>query len=147
MCEAYAPYQRPPLLIDHLLPVPKGGLSKEVLLYMFLTIHLIVHASKSTLTITCYSPTVQISFDICDITLTDLPENSFDVIYSRDSILHIKEKLPLFKRYVPSCKGGRACSNLRGMTLVLFSDFHNCHDYFCGLPTQVSRLQLIFDLI
>jgi phosphoethanolamine N-methyltransferase len=40
---------------------------------------------------------IKISFDICDITLTDLPENSFDVIYSRDSILHIKEKLPLFK--------------------------------------------------
>ena len=38
------------------------------------------------------------SFEICDATLADFEEESFDVVYSRDTLLHIKDKLVLFKR-------------------------------------------------
>jgi phosphoethanolamine N-methyltransferase len=41
---------------------------------------------------------VKVHFDICDATCVDFPANSFDVVYSRDTILHIKDKLALFKR-------------------------------------------------
>ncbi|ETO16413.1 hypothetical protein RFI_20925 [Reticulomyxa filosa] len=38
-----------------------------------------------------------ITFEICDATTKEYPENSFDVIYSRDAILHIFDKLTLFR--------------------------------------------------
>ena len=41
------------------------------------------------------------SFEIADITSCDLPEESYDVVYSRDTILHIHDKPALFKRCGP----------------------------------------------
>ena len=43
---------------------------------------------------------MQVHFDICDATLVEFPENYFDVVYSRDTILHIQDKLTLFQKYV-----------------------------------------------
>ena len=40
---------------------------------------------------------VKVSFELSDATKRNFPENSFDVIYSRDCILHIYDKLALFK--------------------------------------------------
>ena len=41
---------------------------------------------------------VQVSFEIADCMVADYPEGRFDVIYSRDTILHIHDKLALFDR-------------------------------------------------
>jgi len=41
----------------------------------------------------------QVSFEMSDITKHDFPPNSFDVIYSRDTILHIGDKNALFKKF------------------------------------------------
>ncbi|XP_034086679.1 phosphoethanolamine N-methyltransferase 3-like isoform X4 [Gymnodraco acuticeps] len=42
-------------------------------------------------------PSVQ--FEVADATKRSFPDASFDVIYSRDTILHIDDKLTLFKRF------------------------------------------------
>ncbi|XP_076449925.1 uncharacterized protein LOC143286185 isoform X2 [Babylonia areolata] len=56
----------------------------------------------------------QVSFEIADATKRDYPPQSFDVIYSRDTILHIEDKLSLFKQFFKWLKpGGR----------VLISDY------------------------
>lgn len=41
----------------------------------------------------------QVQFEVADATKRTFPEGSFDVIYSRDTILHIEDKLALFKRF------------------------------------------------
>ncbi len=41
----------------------------------------------------------QVQFEVADATKRTFPEGSFDVIYSRDTILHIDDKLSLFKRF------------------------------------------------
>lgn len=41
----------------------------------------------------------QVQFEVADATKRTFPEGSFDVIYSRDTILHIDDKLALFKRF------------------------------------------------
>lgn len=45
----------------------------------------------------CAQPQVQ--FEVADATKRTFPEGSFDVIYSRDTILHIDDKLALMKRF------------------------------------------------
>ena len=39
----------------------------------------------------------QVSFDICDATMVEFPASSFDVIYTRDTLLHIVDKPRLFR--------------------------------------------------
>ncbi|XP_029021153.1 uncharacterized protein LOC114864458 isoform X1 [Betta splendens] len=60
-------------------------------------------------------PSVQ--FEVADATKRSFPEGSFDVIYSRDTILHIDDKLALFKRFHSWLKPG-------GQLLI--------SDYCCG---------------
>ncbi|KAG7518650.1 phosphoethanolamine N-methyltransferase 3-like isoform X2 [Solea senegalensis] len=60
-------------------------------------------------------PSVQ--FEVADATKRMFPEGSFDVIYSRDTILHIDDKLALFKRFHSWLKPG-------GKLLI--------SDYCCG---------------
>lgn len=49
-----------------------------------------------------------IKFRICDVTTTEFQDNFYDVIYSRDTLLHIKEKPELFQRFFRWLKpGGR----------------------------------------
>ncbi|XP_054890676.1 phosphoethanolamine methyltransferase isoform X1 [Poeciliopsis prolifica] len=60
-------------------------------------------------------PSVQ--FEVADATKRTFPEGSFDVIYSRDTILHIDDKLDLFKRFHSWLKPG-------GQLLI--------SDYCCG---------------
>nr|XP_033477076.1 phosphoethanolamine methyltransferase isoform X1 [Epinephelus lanceolatus] len=60
-------------------------------------------------------PSVQ--FEVADATKRSFPEASFDVIYSRDTILHIADKLALFKRFHSWLKPG-------GKLLI--------SDYCCG---------------
>uniref|UniRef100_A0A665XEH2 phosphoethanolamine N-methyltransferase n=1 Tax=Echeneis naucrates TaxID=173247 RepID=A0A665XEH2_ECHNA len=60
-------------------------------------------------------PSVQ--FEVADATKRTFPDCSFDVIYSRDTILHISDKLALFKRFHSWLKPG-------GQLLI--------SDYCCG---------------
>ena len=39
-----------------------------------------------------------VTFEIADCLTRDFPEASFDVVYSRDTILHIADKPALFRR-------------------------------------------------
>ncbi|XP_050397141.2 uncharacterized protein LOC126815505 isoform X2 [Patella vulgata] len=48
----------------------------------------------------------QVVFEIADATKRDYAAESFDVIYSRDTILHINDKLSLFKRFFKWLKPG-----------------------------------------
>lgn len=41
----------------------------------------------------------QVQFEVADATKRTFPEGTFDIIYSRDTILHIDDKLALFKRF------------------------------------------------
>lgn len=48
-----------------------------------------------------------VEFELKDATkLSDLDENSFDVIYSRDTLLHIEDKVNLFKNFYKWLKPG-----------------------------------------
>ena len=47
-----------------------------------------------------------VSFEIADCTLARYAKESFDVIYSRDTILHIQDKPALFKRFFEWLKPG-----------------------------------------
>ncbi|KAM9833023.1 phosphoethanolamine methyltransferase isoform 1-T1 [Syngnathus typhle] len=58
-----------------------------------------------------------VEFEVADATKRSFPEGSFDVIYSRDTILHITDKLALFKRFHSWLKPG-------GQLLI--------SDYCCG---------------
>ena len=44
---------------------------------------------------------MQVTFEIADITSCELTPESYDVVYSRDTILHIHDKPALFKRHSP----------------------------------------------
>lgn len=45
-------------------------------------------------------------FHVSDATIMDYPENFYDVVYSRDTILHIEDKLSLFKLFYKTLKPG-----------------------------------------
>ena len=47
-----------------------------------------------------------VSFEIADCTLANYPPQSFDVIYSRDTILHIQDKPALFRKFAEWLKPG-----------------------------------------
>lgn len=44
------------------------------------------------------------SFEIADITSYEVQAGSYDVIYSRDTILHIHDKPALFRRCAPAAQ-------------------------------------------
>jgi len=48
----------------------------------------------------------RVQFYVDDATLMEYPENFYDVVYSRDTILHIDDKLSLFKKILRSLKPG-----------------------------------------
>ncbi|KAK9800739.1 hypothetical protein WJX73_003088 [Symbiochloris irregularis] len=48
----------------------------------------------------------KVSFDIADVTTCEVRDGSYDVIYSRDTILHIQDKPTLFKRFLRMLKPG-----------------------------------------
>lgn len=67
--------------------------------------------------------TLDVEFEICDATTKEYPEGSFDVVYSRDTILHIADKHALFAKFFKWLKpGGR----------VLISDY--CRGEQAGTP-------------
>ncbi|XP_071773432.1 phosphoethanolamine methyltransferase [Centroberyx gerrardi] len=67
-----------------------------------------------------------VHFEVADATKRSFPEGSFDVIYSRDTILHIDDKLALFKRFHSWLKPG-------GRLLI--------SDYCCGEQPWTPQFQ------
>nr|XP_060614153.1 uncharacterized protein LOC132764257 [Anolis sagrei ordinatus] len=65
-----------------------------------------------------------VQFEIGDATRRTFPEGSFDVVYSRDTILHVADKASLFQRFLSWLKPG-------GQLLI--------SDYCCG-PRPWSRV-------
>ena len=50
----------------------------------------------------------RINFRLCDVTKAEFPNNYYDAIYSRDALLHIKDKKQLFENFMKWLKpGGR----------------------------------------
>lgn len=49
---------------------------------------------------------LDVEFEICDATTKAYDDASFDVVYSRDTILHIEDKLGLFKKFFTFLKPG-----------------------------------------
>ncbi|XP_059147708.1 uncharacterized protein LOC131935364 [Physella acuta] len=64
----------------------------------------------------------QVVFEVADATRREYPAESFDVIYSRDVILHIADKLALFKKFFKFLKPGGK---------VLISDYCCSPDEHC----------------
>lgn len=56
----------------------------------------------------------RVQFHVEDATQMEYPDNYYDVVYSRDTILHIEDKLDLFKKFHKCLKPGG---------LVLISDY------------------------
>ena len=46
----------------------------------------------------------QLQFEVCDATKVQYPAENFDVIYSRDTILHISDKKSLFTAFYVSTR-------------------------------------------
>uniref|UniRef100_A0A0D9V4H4 phosphoethanolamine N-methyltransferase n=1 Tax=Leersia perrieri TaxID=77586 RepID=A0A0D9V4H4_9ORYZ len=58
-----------------------------------------------------------VEFEVADCTTKTYPDNTFDVIYSRDTILHIQDKPSLFRSFLKWLKPGGK---------VLISDYCKC---------------------
>ncbi|KAJ8014799.1 hypothetical protein DPEC_G00019500 [Dallia pectoralis] len=67
-----------------------------------------------------------VHFEVADATKREFPQDSFDVVYSRDTILHIGDKLALFKRFHSWLKPG-------GQVLI--------SDYCCGEKPWTPQFQ------
>merc|ERR1711970_222931 len=48
----------------------------------------------------------RVQFHLEDATTMQLPKNFYDVVYSRDAIMHIENKLPLYKKLLSCLKPG-----------------------------------------
>ncbi|CAK4219023.1 unnamed protein product [Aphanomyces euteiches] len=71
-------------------------------------------------------PNVDCEFEVCDATTKEYPAESFDVVYSRDTILHIQDKKALFEKFFRWLKPG-------GRLLI--------SDYCCGEQEQSDRFK------
>jgi len=47
-----------------------------------------------------------VQFEVSDATKRRFPDATFDVVYSRDTILHIRDKLDLFRKFYVSVHTG-----------------------------------------
>ncbi|EQC26347.1 hypothetical protein SDRG_15834 [Saprolegnia diclina VS20] len=88
-----------------------------------LSTNMVHRALETSLT----DPSVDCEFEICDATTKEYAPASFDVIYSRDTILHIGDKKALFAKFYSWLKPG-------GRLLI--------SDYCCGeAETQTTRFK------
>ncbi|KAG6745769.1 hypothetical protein POTOM_050276 [Populus tomentosa] len=77
-----------------------------------LSINMISFALERAIGLKC-----SVEFEVADCTTKTYPDNTFDVIYSRDTILHIQDKPALFKSFFKWLKPGGK---------VLISDYCKC---------------------
>ncbi|XP_071700550.1 phosphoethanolamine N-methyltransferase 2-like [Rutidosis leptorrhynchoides] len=83
-----------------------------------LSVNMIALALERAIGLKC-----SVEFEVADCTKKSYPDNTFDVIYSRDTILHIQDKLALFRTFYKWLKPGGK---------VLISDY--CRK--AGTPSQ-----------
>ncbi|KAM6953426.1 phosphoethanolamine methyltransferase [Aplochiton taeniatus] len=85
-----------------------------------------------------------VHFEVADATKRSFPEGSFDVVYSRDTILHIDDKLVLFKRFHSWLKpGGKLlisdyCCGEKPWT-PQFQEYVKQRGYILYTPTQYGK--------
>ncbi|DBA03129.1 TPA: hypothetical protein N0F65_003376 [Lagenidium giganteum] len=72
----------------------------------------------------CHNSATDVEFEVCDATTKQFPPASFDVVYSRDTILHIEGKEALFQQFLTWLKPG-------GQLLI--------SDYCCGEQPPSDR--------
>jgi phosphoethanolamine N-methyltransferase len=60
----------------------------------------------------------KVQFEICDVTMREFSPGTFDVVYTRDTLLHIADKPTLFKKFMVHIKGNRVMSLLHTIVLV-----------------------------
>ncbi|KAL3574992.1 hypothetical protein D5086_023093, partial [Populus alba] len=77
-----------------------------------LSINMISFALERAIGLKC-----SVEFEVADCTTKTYPDNTFDVIYSRDTILHIQDKPALFRSFFKWLKPGGK---------VLISDYCKC---------------------
>ncbi|XP_052180415.1 phosphomethylethanolamine N-methyltransferase-like [Diospyros lotus] len=66
-----------------------------------LSVNMVSFALERAIGLNC-----SVEFEVSDCTKKTYPDNSFDVIYSRDTILHIQDKPALFKSFLKWLKPG-----------------------------------------
>uniref|UniRef100_A0A8C4NKI2 phosphoethanolamine N-methyltransferase n=1 Tax=Eptatretus burgeri TaxID=7764 RepID=A0A8C4NKI2_EPTBU len=57
------------------------------------------YMAKNCITISCKLASPLVQFELCDATMREFPENTFDVVYSKDSILYTMDKFSLFQKF------------------------------------------------
>lgn len=78
---------------------------------------------------------LQVQFEVSDATKRSFPDRTFDVVYSRDTILHIKDKVDLFRKfYVSVPTDTRMCDVYLGHVLVYESVLTRVS--VCGFKTS-----------
>ncbi|CAN6584827.1 unnamed protein product [Malus baccata var. baccata] len=83
-----------------------------------LSVNMISFALEQSIGLKC-----AVEFEVADCTTKIYPDNTFDVIYSRDTILHIQDKPALFRSFYKWLKPGGK---------VLISDYCRC----VGTPSE-----------
>ncbi|CAN6717420.1 unnamed protein product [Malus baccata var. baccata] len=83
-----------------------------------LSVNMISFALEQSIGLKC-----AVEFEVADCTKKTYPDNTFDVIYSRDTILHIQDKPALFRSFYKWLKPGGK---------VLISDYCRC----VGTPSE-----------
>ncbi|XP_029467405.1 phosphomethylethanolamine N-methyltransferase-like isoform X2 [Rhinatrema bivittatum] len=85
-----------------------------------------------------------VQFEIADATRRIFPEASFDVVYSRDTILHIADKVAVFQRFYAWLKpGGKVlitdyCCGEKPWSLV-FADYVKQRGYILYTPQEYGK--------
>lgn len=87
----------------------------------------------------------KINFRLCDVMTTEFPENYYDVIYSRDALLHIKDKPFLFKKFLRLLKpGGKIVFTdyIRGSSEASqeFLDYLKSRDYTLQTTEEYEKI-------
>jgi len=87
-----------------------------------------------------------VTFEVADCTLRSFPENSYDFIYSRDTILHIQDKLTLFKNFYKWLKpGGKLfitdyCSGEKNLWNDEFTKYVASRGYDLHTPKNYGKI-------
>lgn len=69
-------------------------------------------------------------FEVSDATKRRFPDAAFDVVYSRDTILHIRDKLDLFGKFYVSVLTGKilhVCIHFMSVTEMAYCIFLHMH--------------------
>lgn len=87
----------------------------------------------------------KINFRLCDVTKAEFPSNYYDAIYSRDALLHIKDKHQLFQNFMKWLKpGGRIVFTdyLRGdgQTSEEFQQYVKQRDYTLWTKNEYEKM-------